>query len=111
MSLLESFPSSNAVSAAAVSLRIVDGEEQKAEELPPILQADEAVAAAIAAAHSQPRKASTRQPIVFTDAQGQERTYGSALGALTRKFIDIVQVRSIESVQRHERLQSLHHVD
>ena len=51
------------------------------------------------------RKISTRKPIVLLDASGQERTFGSALGALTRKFVDIIQVsergRSFLTVHVH----------
>lgn len=37
----------------------------------------------------------SRQPHVLTDEQGNEKTYGSALGMLTRKFLDLIQVRII----------------
>eukprot|EP00977_Amphora_coffeiformis_P023364 scaffold13126_cov175-Amphora_coffeaeformis.AAC.3 len=35
-------------------------------------------------------RASARQPHVFQDARGNEKTFGSALGLLTRKFMDIL---------------------
>jgi hypothetical protein len=40
-----------------------------------------------------PAKKSTSRPAhTWTDARGIEKTYGSTLGLLTRKFVDIVQV-------------------
>ena len=34
----------------------------------------------------------SRQPHVHTDTLGNEKTFGSALGLLTRKFLDIIYV-------------------
>jgi hypothetical protein len=36
----------------------------------------------------------TRQPHVLKDSQGNEKKYGSALGLLTRKFVDLLHVSS-----------------
>jgi hypothetical protein len=36
----------------------------------------------------------SRQPHVLQDAQGRERTFGSALGLLTRQFMDVLMVRA-----------------
>lgn len=38
-------------------------------------------------------RATLRQPHVLLDDKGNEKTFGSALGLLTRKFVDILQVR------------------
>ena len=97
-SLSDSEP--NAISTAAVSMRIVqDGDKADGE---PLLEAAavalmshiEVVPPAAVAVDASTRKISTRKPIVLLDASGQERTFGSALGALTRKFVDIIQVRT-----------------
>ncbi|GKZ00073.1 hypothetical protein MPSEU_000960700 [Mayamaea pseudoterrestris] len=93
-----------AASAAAVSLHVIQNEILREE---PLLEAGAAETEPAAAAPAvletrKIRKASSRKPIVLVDSQGQEKTYGSALGALTRKFVDIIQSSQSGSIDMNE---------
>jgi hypothetical protein len=61
-----------------------------------------AAAAVLPVLESEPRQATpssrsaaskSRQPHVLQDDQGRGRTFGSALGLLTRQFMDVLMVR------------------
>lgn len=93
-----------AAAAPSVSLHIATEEDDDEDDDEPLLEAVAAMlppapgaaADASAPASAVPRaarKASSRTPIVLRDAQGEERTFASSLGALTRRFVDLVQVR------------------
>jgi hypothetical protein len=78
MSLLSNEP--NAASAAT------DNESILADETGVVIDLMDTTA------FPAPKKATARPMIVFRDSSGQERSYGSVLGALTRRFVDIIQV-------------------
>ena len=41
----------------------------------------------------------SRQPHVLTNPDGTEKTFGSALGLLTRRFVNLLHVRSLYTIQ------------